>query len=96
MIGLASTLIDQKHKNYKIMRIFWIRGLLGTTFITVLVLLATIRSPWFSWLQHALGDLGVSEVAFLFNVSGFIGGLLNLIFSYGIKEYQNKETKNHN
>ena len=75
------------------MKIAAISGILGSTLITFLILMATLLSPWFSWQQNALSDLGVGEVALIFNSTVFTGGLLNLIFSYGIKKYLPKNSK---
>ena len=75
------------------MRLAGICGILGSTLITIIILLATMLSPWFSWQQNALSDLGIGEVALFFNGAVFSGGLLNLIFSFGVKEYLPKNTK---
>lgn len=75
------------------MHLAGICGILGSTLITLIVLLATMLSPWFSWQQNALSDLGIGEVALIFNGAVFSGGLLNLIFSFGVKEYLPKNKK---
>ena len=80
-------------KNNKLIRIAGFCGIIGSALITILVLFATLLSPWFSWEQNALSDLGVGEVALIFNVAVFFGGLLNLIFSIGVKEYLEKTKK---
>ena len=67
------------------MKIFAISGILGSTLITLLILMATLLLPWFSWQQNALSGFGVVEVALIFNLTVFIGGLLNLIFFMGLK-----------
>ncbi|MBP1662009.1 MAG: conserved hypothetical rane protein [Thermoplasmatales archaeon] len=47
--------------------------------------LSIASSPWFTWTQHALSDLGIQEnSAFLFNYGMIIGGFLALIFSFGL------------
>ncbi|MBK5133548.1 hypothetical protein JJE00_03870 [Candidatus Bathyarchaeota archaeon] len=52
-------MIKQSQKNIKIMKIAAISGILGSTLITLLILMATLLSPWFSWQQNALSDLDV-------------------------------------
>ena len=44
----------------------------------------------FSWRTNALSDLGVSDVANIFNYSLIISGILNFIFSIGLFRYYNK------
>ena len=53
---------------------------------------ALSESPWFSWTQHALSDLGVEGIsAFFFNNGIIIAGLLLLVFAYGLsKKLTNK------
>lgn len=49
-------------------------------------------SPWFTWTNHALSDLGIQRnTAILFNNGLMLGGILCLIFSLGlIKILSNK------
>ena len=49
-------------------------------------------SPWFSWTDNALSDLGVSPVAFIFNSGLVLTGILILIpaISIAILEKENK------
>ena len=44
----------------------------------------------FNWRTNALSDLGVSDVANIFNYSLIISGILNFIFSIGLFRYYNK------
>jgi hypothetical membrane protein len=47
--------------------------------------LSIASSPWFIWTQHALSDFGIQEnTALLFNYGMIIGGILALIFSFGL------------
>jgi hypothetical membrane protein len=47
--------------------------------------LSIASSPWFTWTQHALSDLGIQEnTALFFNYGMIIGGILALIFSFGL------------
>jgi len=71
------------------MRIVRIGGLCGIAapIITIaLIMLAIYLSPWFSWTDNALSDLGVREAAAIFNSSLIIGGLLALVFALGLRE----------
>jgi len=64
-----------------------IAGLCGVAMpiiVLPLVLLAISYSPWFSWTENALSDLGVHEAAILFNSSLMVGGILFLIFVLGL------------
>ena len=49
-----------------------------------LVLLSISYSPWFSWSENALSDLGVHEAAVLFNSSLMISGILTFVFALGL------------
>ena len=47
--------------------------------------LAISQSPWFSWTQHALSDLGVQGIsAILFNTGTILTGVLAFMFSIGL------------
>jgi hypothetical membrane protein len=59
-----------------------------------MVIASTIISPWFSWDTNALSQLGVGEVSLLFNSAVIVGGTLNLLFRFGIKEYLPKNQTN--
>ena len=49
-------------------------------------------SPWFTWTQHALSDLGIQEnTAALFNYGMIFGGILALIFSFGLMKVLSKK-----
>jgi len=75
-------------------RFLWLCGLCGITssvLTLVMVFAATIVSPWFRWEKNALSEMGVGEVALLFNSAMIIGGILNLIFALGIREYLGRE-----
>lgn len=52
-----------------------------------LVLLATFLSQGFRWDADALSDLGVRDVAPLFNGAVLLGGLLTVPFAVGLREY---------
>ncbi len=75
-------------------RFLWLCGLCGITnsvLTLAMVFAATIISPWFRWDTNALSEMGVGEVSLLFNSAMIIGGILNLIFALGIREYLGRE-----
>jgi hypothetical membrane protein len=80
-------------KKVRIIRLAGICGVLGSFIVIAIVLLATWLSPWFSWQKNALSELGVGEVSVLFNSAVFIGGLLILIFSFGVRKYINQRLR---
>lgn len=47
--------------------------------------LSIASSPWFTWTQHALSDLGIQgSTAALFNNGMILGGILSFVFSLGL------------
>src|SRR4030042_3389990 len=68
-----------------ITRITGICGILIPVVIFTCLGLSIASSPWFTWTQHALSDLGIQEnTAAPFNNGMILGGLLSLIFSLGL------------
>ena len=65
-------------------------GLVTPIIVLPLILLSISYSSWFSWTRNALSDLGVHEVASLFNSSLMIGGVLALIFAFGLMQLLHK------
>ena len=80
MVGVAS-------KDVKLLRFGGFCGILGSGLSLTLVLAATVLSPWFSWENNALSELGVGEVSLLFNGATLIGGLFIFFFALGVREY---------
>lgn len=70
-------------KNYT--KLSGLCGIAGPTTAILLIFLAVARAPWFSWTDNALSDLGVSEVAFIFNSAVIFAGVLNFFFALGVK-----------
>ena len=56
-----------------------------------MVFVSTLMSPWFRWDTNALSELGVGEVALLFNGAVTIGGVLHFVFAIGLREYLPRE-----
>jgi len=68
---------------------FKLTGICGmaTLLVFPMVLIAIQLSPWFSWSNNALSDLGVSgPAATIFNSSLIVGGTLSFIFSLGVRK----------
>jgi hypothetical membrane protein len=69
------------------LRIAGVCGVLTPIIVLTLILLAIYYSPWFSWTENALSDLGVQgTAAILFNSSLVVGGVLTIIFAIGLRE----------
>ena len=66
-------------KNYP--KISGLCGIIGPTTAILVIFLAVSRAPWFSWTDNALSDLGVSDVAYLFNSAVIFAGVLNFVFA---------------
>jgi hypothetical membrane protein len=72
-------------RQYGIVRIAGICGILLPFVIFTCLGLSIAVSPWFTWTQHALSDLGIQQsTAILFNNGIILSGLLTLIFSVGL------------
>jgi hypothetical membrane protein len=69
------------------LRIAGVCGVLTPIIVLTLILLAIYYSPWFSWTENALSDLGVQgTAAIVFNSSLVVGGVLTIIFAIGLRE----------
>ena len=44
----------------------------------------------FSWNKNALSEIGVSQLSWLINSALIVGGLLNLLFALGLRNYLSK------
>jgi hypothetical membrane protein len=77
-------------KNQTLIRLSGLCGIIGSVLTIILVFAATALSPWFRWDTNALSELGVGEVSLLFNSAVMIGGVLSLLFAFGIHEYMIK------
>ena len=59
-------------------------GIIGPLVAIFFIFLSIILSPWFSWENNALSDLGnsvISDVAYLFNFGLLLSGFLTIIYS---------------
>ena len=64
-------------------------GILGPIVILSSILIAIFFSPWFSWENNALSDLGISNAGFIFNGGSIVAGLMTILFS--INFYSKKQ-----
>ena len=76
---------QKKSRNSKLNRLAGISGIEGSTLPLIMILASTILEKSFSWNKDALSDIGVSQLAWLFNSALFVGGLLNLVFAFGLR-----------
>jgi len=73
-MGLA----DVEEKNYALF------GVLGPLMVYLSILVALLMSPWFSWQNNALSDLGHamnSNAAPVFNIGLFLAGFFLMLYS---------------
>jgi len=63
------------------LRVAGLCGVITPLIVITLIALAISHSPWFSWTENALSDLGVQGIAaVLFNSGLIIGGILTGIY----------------
>ncbi|MFH1328599.1 MAG: DUF998 domain-containing protein, partial [Candidatus Bathyarchaeota archaeon] len=67
-----------------------ISGVISSTVPLAMILVSTVLEGSFSWNKNALSDIGVSSQAWLFNSALVVGGLLNLLFVFGLRNYLGK------
>lgn len=67
------------------LRVAGLCGVISPLLVFTLISLAIIYSPWFSWTENALSDLGVEGIAaVMFNSGLIVGGVLFVIFAIGL------------
>jgi hypothetical membrane protein len=69
-------------------RLAGLAGLITPVLTLTLIFVAISLSPWFSWHDNALSDMGVDTVAPLFNGALVIGGLLYFVFVIGFLRWR--------
>jgi len=74
----------------KLIRISGVSGIIVSILPLVMILVSTVLEKSFSWNKNALSDIGVSQTAWLFNGALIVGGLLNLLFAIGLRNYLGK------
>jgi len=78
------------------LRVAGLCGVITPLIVITLIALAISHSPWFSWTENALSDLGVQGIAaVLFNSGLIIGGILTGIFAIGLRETLRTRTLAH-
>jgi hypothetical membrane protein len=78
---------------YNITRIAGICGVLLPIVMFSCLGLSIASSPWFTWTEHALSDLGVQKsTAVLFNYGMILGGFLTFVFSLGLSKVLSNKT----
>jgi hypothetical membrane protein len=81
---------QKSSRNSVLIRLAGISGIIGSTLPLIMILASTILDKSFSWNRDALSDIGVSQLAWLFNSALVVGGLLNLMFAFGLRNYLGK------
>ena len=74
----------------KLIRLAGISGIIGSTLPLIMIFESTMLEKSFSWNKNALSDIGISQTAWLFNSALIVGGLLNLLFATGLRNYLDK------
>jgi hypothetical membrane protein len=69
-------------------RLAGLAGLITPVFTLTLIFISIALSPWFSWHDNALSDMGVSATSNPFNAALLIGGLLHFVFVIGFLRWQ--------
>ena len=65
-------------------------GIIGIILPMGMIFVAIQRSPWFDWRTNVLSDLGVHNTAPLFNSAMILGGILTLVFVFGLRSFLSK------
>jgi hypothetical membrane protein len=60
-------------------------GIIGIVLPMAMIMTAVQISHWFSWQTNVLSDLGVHDVAPIFNSALILGGILTFIFILGLR-----------
>jgi hypothetical membrane protein len=81
---------QKSSRNSILIRLAGISGIIGSNLPLFMILASTILENSFSWNRDALSDIGVSQLAWLSNSALVLGGLLNLMFAFGLRNYLNK------
>jgi hypothetical membrane protein len=81
---------QQTNRTHALIRVAGLSGIIGSILPLIMILLSTVLEKTFSWNKNALSDIGVSSYAWLFNGALIAGGLLNLVFAFGLRKYLGK------
>jgi hypothetical membrane protein len=81
-----------QRRNLAIIRVAGICGILLPFVVFATLGFSIALSPWFTWTQHAISDLGIQQnTAMIFNNGIIFGGILTLIFSFGLMKILSKK-----
>jgi hypothetical membrane protein len=83
-------LSEQQVRTLQLNRVAGAIGIVASTLPLAMIFVSTFLEKSFSWNKNALSDIGVSQLAWLFNSALVFGGLLNLLFAIGLRRYLNK------
>jgi hypothetical membrane protein len=72
----------------RLTRLAGLCGLITPVFTLTLIFISIAMSPWFSWHDNALSDMGVSATPNPFNAALLIGSLLYFVFTIGFLRWQ--------
>ena len=76
---------QKSNRNSILIRLAGISGIISSTLPLIMIFASTILDKSFSWNKDALSDIGVSQLSWLFNSALVVGGLLNLMFAFGLR-----------
>jgi hypothetical membrane protein len=74
--------------NDRLTRLAGLCGLITPVLTLTLIFISIALSPWFSWHDNALSDMGVSDVAPLFNGALLSSGALYFVFVIGFLRWR--------
>jgi hypothetical membrane protein len=77
----------QSNRSPKLIRLSGLSGIISSTLPLIMIFVSTDLEKSFSWTKNALSDIGVSQLSWLFNSALIVGGLLNLLFAFGLRNY---------
>jgi hypothetical membrane protein len=67
----------------RLTRLAGLCGIVSPIVTLTLIFVAIAQSPWFSWHDNALSDMGISQTPNSFNAALLIGGVMYLMFVAG-------------
>jgi len=74
-----------------LLRIAGLCGVIGPIIPLSFIAVAIAYTPQFDWFTWALSDLGVHEAASIFNSGLVVGGVLAMIFAFGLMQILKKQ-----
>jgi hypothetical membrane protein len=80
----------KNNRTQKLIHLSGLSGIISSTLPLIMIFASTVLEKSFSWNENALSDIGVSQLAWLFNSALVVGGLLNLLFAVGLRSYIDK------